>query len=92
MKNQLLLVCSAIGLWLVLGCKNQTQPQSSSSGHTPRELALEYLSENKLNEAELAFQKAVQENPQDVANYIALCRLYLLKKTMMMPKRLLDPD
>jgi tetratricopeptide (TPR) repeat protein len=80
MKNQLLLVCSAIGLWLVLGCKNQTQPQSSSSGHTPRELALEYLSENKLNEAELAFQKAVQENPQDVANYIALCRLYLLKK------------
>ncbi|PJJ74774.1 ASPIC/UnbV protein [Thermoflavifilum aggregans] len=79
MKNQLLLVFSCVCM-LLFSCHHQAEQQASSSGHSARELALEYLSENKLDEAELAFKKAIQENPEDVSNYVALCRLYLLKK------------
>ncbi|MCL6523557.1 MAG: FG-GAP-like repeat-containing protein [Thermoflavifilum sp.] len=61
-------------------CHHPTSQQNTSSSPSARALALEYLSENKLDEAEVAFQKAIQENPKEVSNYIALCRLYLLKQ------------
>ncbi|MBX5438229.1 MAG: VCBS repeat-containing protein [Thermoflavifilum sp.] len=75
-----LLVLAAMGALLLPGCKHIFRQQQGSTEQSARALALEYLSENRLDEAELAFRKAVQQNPEDISNYVALCRLYLLKK------------
>jgi len=45
----------------------------------PRSLANQYLRQNKLNEAEIAFVQAIKVDPADVLNYGDLAILYLAK-------------
>jgi hypothetical protein len=64
----------------VTGCK-QKHNDSAGNGQTdPRAAALLYMSQNRLDEAEASFLKAVQVDENNIANYIDLGRLYLLQK------------
>lgn len=72
-----------IAALLFSGCKQHKQDDAGTDSQvTPRAAALLYMSQNKLDEAEASFLKAIQLNPDSVANYIDLSRLYLLKKNI----------
>lgn len=62
------------------GCGTKNSKNSDTTSHNPKQLALTYLSENKLEEATAAFTKAIEVNPDDQSNYTILTRLYLLQK------------
>lgn len=68
-------------LVLVLaGCGTKTKDNSKTANADPKNLALFYLSQNHLAEAEAAFQQAIKMEPNDTSGYIGLTRLYLLQK------------
>src|SRR5689334_835626 len=56
-------------------CKTKTENAENNSD--PRTMAISYLVENKLDEAEAAFKKAIKINPDNLLNYIDLSLLYL---------------
>jgi len=56
-------------------CKTKTENAENNSD--PRTMAISYLVENKLDEAEAAFKKAIKLNPDNLLNYIDLSLLYL---------------
>src|SRR5690242_11615062 len=62
------------------GCVSKTKDETKTSGAHPRDLALQYLSQNQLDEAQAAFQQAIKLNPHDTSSYIGLTRLYMLQK------------
>lgn len=62
------------------GCVSKTKDETNISNGNPRDLALQYLSQNQLGEAQAAFEQAIKLNPQDTSSYIGLTRLYLLQK------------
>lgn len=61
-------------------CKHKTSAGDTGGNTNPKELALLYLSENKLDEAEASFARAVQLDPNDISSYFGLARLYMLQK------------
>lgn len=61
-------------------CVSKTKDNSKTSTSNPKDLALQYLSQNHLDEAEAAFQQAIQKDPKDISSYIGLTRLNLLQK------------
>ncbi len=62
------------------GCVNKTKENSNTTKSNPRDLALQYLSQNHLDEAQAAFQQAIKINPNDTSSYIGLTRLNILQK------------
>ncbi|MBK0378430.1 CRTAC1 family protein [Mucilaginibacter segetis] len=77
----LLLISLAVILLSVGGCKQKNNDDTDdNSKASPRELGLEYIGKNQLNEAEASFVKAIKIDPDNVSNYIILCRLHLLQK------------
>jgi FG-GAP-like repeat/Tetratricopeptide repeat len=63
------------------GCGNKpATTKGSDSTANPSSLARTYLLENKFDEAEAAFVKAIQLEPNEVSNYASLSLLYLLQK------------
>ncbi|MGN6801652.1 MAG: FG-GAP-like repeat-containing protein [Ginsengibacter sp.] len=54
--------------------------EDKNSNANPKDLALQYLSQNHLDEAKVAFQQAIKKDPNDVSSYIGLTRLNLLQK------------
>ena len=69
-----------IPCFLLTGCKPKPADTSTGNQANPRASALLYLSQNHLDEAEASFLKAIELNPDSVANYVDLSRLYWLKK------------
>jgi tetratricopeptide (TPR) repeat protein len=65
---------------LITGCNQKSGSESEKSPGNPKELALQYMAQNKLDEAAAAFQQAIKINPSDTSSYIGLTRLYLLQK------------
>ncbi len=61
-------------------CVNKTKDSDKTSKTNPKDLALQYLSQNHLDEAEAAFQQAIKMDPNDISGYIGLTRLNLLQK------------
>src|ERR1700748_2000822 len=69
-----------LGLF-VAGCGNNNHGTSKTGDSTdPSSLARTFLLQNKFDEAEAAFVKAIQLKPGDVANYADLSLLYMLQK------------
>ena len=69
-----------LGLFLT-GCgNNHATTRTSDSTADPSSLARTFLLQNKFDEAEAAFVKAIQLKPDDVSNYADLSLLYLLQK------------
>ncbi len=62
------------------GCGRKTKENSNPTNTDPKSLALLYLSQNHLDEAEAAFQQAIKMEPNDTFSYIGLTHLYLLQK------------
>lgn len=63
------------------GCGNKpATTNGSDSTSDPSSLARTYLLQNKFDEAEAAFVKAIQLEPKEVSNYASLSLLYLLQK------------
>lgn len=65
---------------LFAGCHVKNSGSGENAGQDPKQLALSYLAENKLDEATAAFAMAIRMNPEDQSNYLILSRLYLLQK------------
>ena len=65
---------------ILAGCGTKTKDNSKTVNADPKYLALRYLSQNHLDEAEAAFQQAIKMEPDDPSSYIGLTRLYLLQK------------
>ena len=61
-------------------CVTKTKDNDKTSKANPKDLALQYLSQNHLDEAKAAFQQAIQTDPNDISSYIGLTRLNLLQK------------
>ncbi|MEO8819989.1 MAG: FG-GAP-like repeat-containing protein [Ginsengibacter sp.] len=74
-----LLIC-IITVGLMTSCHQKSKTNSEKTNTDPKGFALLYLSQNKLDEAEAAFQQAIKMNPEDTSSYIGLTRLYLLQK------------
>lgn len=66
--------------FIYAGCGIKNNRNTESSNSDLKELALAYLSKNQLDEATVALGKAIHNNPNDLSNYVLLCRLYLLQK------------
>ena len=62
------------------GCVSKTKESTKIASGNPKDLALQYLSQNQLDEAEAAFQQAIKQDPEDTSSYIGLTRLYLLRQ------------
>jgi tetratricopeptide (TPR) repeat protein len=75
----LLISFVVLGL-MAQGCHRKSGDTSNDSKATPRELGLEYILKNQLDEAEASFVKAVQVEPNNVSNYSILSGLYILQK------------
>lgn len=67
---------------LIAGCGNNNSHVTTGTGDStdPSSLARTFLLQNKFDEAEAAFVKAIQLKPNDVANYADLSLLYILQK------------
>jgi tetratricopeptide (TPR) repeat protein len=65
---------------LLAGCGTKTKENKKSGNADPKDLAVEYLSHNYLDEAQAAFQQAIKVNPNDIPSYIGLTKLYILQK------------
>ena len=65
---------------LITGCHQKSKSGEADKNVNDRQFALQYLSENKLDDAVAAFQQAIKINPDDTLSYIGLSRLYLLQK------------
>jgi tetratricopeptide (TPR) repeat protein len=72
-------VTLVLGLFFA-GCGNNHGTTKSSDSTDPSSLARTFLLENKFDEAEAAFVKAIQLKPDDVSNYADLSLLYILQK------------
>lgn len=77
-NSSILFMCMLIFVFIGCGIKNNKNTESSNQD--PKQLALNYLSKNQLDEATAALQKAIQVNPNDLSSYLLLCRLYILQK------------
>jgi tetratricopeptide (TPR) repeat protein len=75
-----LLICIVVMGLVSGGCNRQPKNTGEQGKSSPKELALLYLSQNQFDQAEAAFLKAIQIDPNDVSNYTGLARLYLLQK------------
>lgn len=73
-------LAGALSVLLLNACHAPRGGNTSSTQESPRDVALLDLSQNKWDEAELAFLKAIQLSPDSVSNYLDLSRLYLLKE------------
>ena len=62
------------------GCVSKTKDSNDTTKANPKDLALQYLSQNHLDEAVVAFQQAIKMSPDDISSYLGLTRLYLLQK------------
>ncbi|HVW13126.1 MAG TPA: FG-GAP-like repeat-containing protein [Mucilaginibacter sp.] len=72
-------ICFLMLFVVFSGCKRK--PGNTANNQTdPRLAALMYMSQNHLDEAEAAFQKAIEVNPDEILNYIDLVKLYILQK------------
>lgn len=80
-KNNIqFLLIFIITIGLFAGCNRKSGDKGENSTTNPRDLAVLYLSQNNLPEAEAAFLQAIQKDPNDITNYISVTRLYLLQK------------
>ena len=80
-KNYLrILFISLFTVGLLASCHQKTGSDTDNTSNDPKQLALQYLSQNKLDEAVAAFQQAIKKDPNDTSSYIGLGRLYLLQK------------
>ncbi len=80
-KNYLrILFISLFTVGLLASCHQKTGSDTDTTSNDPKQLALQYLSQNKLDEAVAAFQQAIKKDPNDTSSYIGLGRLYLLQK------------
>jgi tetratricopeptide (TPR) repeat protein len=73
-----LLVCF-IASTLLGACRSKSGNTDQATGD-PGQLARQYMAKNQFDEAEAAFTKAIQVNPNDATNYAGLARLYLLQQ------------
>ncbi|HEY5391180.1 MAG TPA: tetratricopeptide repeat protein, partial [Hanamia sp.] len=76
---QILIIC-LFTMGITTGCHQKTGSDNTNTNGDPKQLALQYLSQNKLDEAVAAFQQAIKKNPDDTSSYIGLTRLYLLQQ------------
>lgn len=65
---------------VLAGCGTKTKDNNKAHNADPKDMAMLYLSQNHLDEAESAFQQAIKMEPDDISSYIGLTRLYLLQK------------
>lgn len=88
--KSLLIYLMIIGLAGIFnGCiVKSNKNDSESTTHDPKQLALTYLSENRLDEATVAFAQAIKMSPGDLSNYTILTRLYLLQKNYLSAENL----
>ena len=77
---KIILIISLFTAALMTGCHQKSKSGEADKNVNARQLALQYLSENKLDDAVAAFQQAIKINPDDTLSYIGLSRLYLLQK------------
>jgi tetratricopeptide (TPR) repeat protein len=66
---------------LISACGDGGKGGSTNAGQItdPGQLARQYMADNKFDEAEAAFIKAIQVAPNNILNYGSLARLYLLQ-------------
>lgn len=69
-------------IWGLLptACRHHPANTGNGSSIDAGSLGRNFLLENKFDEAEAAFQKAIGETPGDISNYRNLCLVYLLEK------------
>jgi hypothetical protein len=80
LKNFFIYSLLILLLYAFAGCVTKTKDNDKNSKANPKDLALQYLSQNHLDEAVAAFQQAIKMNPDDISSYLGLTRLYLLQK------------
>ncbi len=66
--------------FILISCGDQQKQTEEGQTLSPRNLALSYLVKNQYDEAEAAFVKAIQLDPENVSNHSDLCLLYMLQK------------
>ena len=78
--SKILCVLVLGGVLLISACGGG-KGGSTNAGQTtdPGQLARQYMADNKFDEAEAAFIKAIQVAPNNILNYGSLARLYLLQ-------------
>ncbi len=67
-------------LLLMVSCDTKTKDKTNSSIDDPKNQALFYISQNKLEDAAVSFQQAIKKDPKDTSSYIGLTRLLVLQK------------
>jgi tetratricopeptide (TPR) repeat protein len=75
-----ILFVSLLGsLLLFSACGRKPGNANGESSTDPGQLARQYMANNKFDEAEASFIKAIQVTPDNILNYGSLARLYLLQ-------------
>jgi tetratricopeptide (TPR) repeat protein len=72
------LTCILLSGIFFTACKSKTEDNDNKKD--PRVLAISYLQQNRFDEAEAAFKKAIKTNPEIISNYIDLAHLYMVEK------------
>lgn len=75
-----LLICLFGSILLFTACGRKNGKANAENDTDPGKLARQYMAENKFDEAEASFIKAIQVTPDNILNYGSLGRLYLLQK------------
>src|ERR1700709_1511726 len=76
---KVLLICLLGPILLFTACGRKTGDTNAGTDTDPGQLARQYMDQNKFDEAEAAFIKAIQVAPNNILNYGSLARLYLLQ-------------
>src|SRR6185312_434759 len=88
-KIRILFICLFIAV-VAASCHQKPGSDAEDTSANPKLFALQYLSQNKLDEAIAAFQQAIKMNPKDTSSYAGLVRLYLLQKDFNAAEKFCD--
>ena len=64
----------------IASCGTKSKDEKNSTIDDPKNQALLYLSQNKLDDAAASFKQAIKVETSDTSSYIGLTRLYILQK------------
>lgn len=73
-------ISPALFLMVILLTQCKSKDEEAKNYNDPRMLAISFLQQNKFDEAEAAFKKAIKTDPGNFLNYADLSLLYLAKK------------